>query len=271
MWIIDTASYLWTDSIKLYLKYRSFYHDLYTCNKLRHLFAPEPFSWLDCKLAVEERQCIHFQEELNPYRLNCKDNSCLAKSEDFPPESKKFIYCFPILLLSVSAGQRAGQRPLHLQHSYWLSQTNLSDSLIVPHWHESLIATNIYLVWSHKSTENTAIREKLRWSSSNRNCQHKSHHWIIIPSSEAGRSGEGGRENIRIEIQQTCQGNRFKLFWLWLGQWPRYLTVQVITTTRWVVARTSFILSNLQFHPPPCYTKSLISSSWREKESQTET
>ena len=112
----------------------------------RHLFTSEPFSWLDFKLAVEERQCIHFQEELNPYRLNCKDNSCLAKSEDFPPESKKFIYCFPILLLSVSAGQRAGQRPLHLQHSYWLSQTNLSDSLIVPHKHESLIATNIYLV-----------------------------------------------------------------------------------------------------------------------------
>ena len=86
-----------------------------------------------CCRRRRKRQCIHFQEELNPYRLNCKDNSCLAKSEDFPPESKKFIYCFPILLLSVSAGQRAGQRPLHLQHSYWLSQTNLSDSLIVPH------------------------------------------------------------------------------------------------------------------------------------------
>ena len=68
------------------------------------------------------------------------------KKRGFSGESKKFIYCFPILLLSVSAGQRAGQRPLHLQHSYWLSQTNLSDSLIVPHKHESLIATNIHLV-----------------------------------------------------------------------------------------------------------------------------
>ena len=77
----------------------------------RHLFTSEPFSWLDFKLAVEERQCIHFQEELNPYRLNCKDNSCLAKSEDFPSESKKFIYCFPILFLSVSAGPETSPPP----------------------------------------------------------------------------------------------------------------------------------------------------------------
>ena len=184
MWIIDTASYLWTDSIKLYLKYWRFYQGLYTCNKLRHLFAAEPFSWLDFKLAVEERQCTHFQEELNPYRLNCKDNSCLAKSEDFPPESKKFIYCFPILLLSVSAGQKA--RP---ETSLVISD----QSVWWPHGPSQTWIFNCYKyifgLISHRKS--IPITEKPRWSSSNRNCQHKSHHWIIIPNSEAGHSGEG--------------------------------------------------------------------------------